>query len=95
MMLDHVSFEHQSDDRLTATQWSFFLLREKLVVDYYAEVCRDSPRKKFRVTRCWKRLDQRDCTMSKSDVPLTELIAKEARLRFIQQLESVLTVGFQ
>ena len=49
-MLDHVSFEHQSDDRLTATQWSFFLLREKLVVDYYAEVCRDSPRKKFRLS---------------------------------------------
>lgn len=94
-MLDRISFEHESGEGMTATRWSFYLLRETLVVDSYMEVARSSRRKKYSPVRVWSRLNGRDNTMAQSDVPLTSEIAQEAQDRFIQQLKSTLSVGFQ
>lgn len=78
-MNDSMSFEHVSEDGLSAVRWSFYLLRRKLVVDSYSELSRDSRRKKFTAVRWWSRCNQRDNNMAQSEVPFTVEIGQEAQ----------------
>lgn len=95
VMLDHVTFENIAPDGLTGERWSFYLLYNKLVVNSYSIIERETKRHKWKTLKQWSRHHDRNSMLRQNDVPLTDAIKVQAKAEFLRQFEETVTVGFQ
>lgn len=69
--------------------WTFYFMdnRTTLYVDHYAVEVRETTRHKFKPTKRYYRLDQRNNNITASEVPLTETIKGMAIAAFTKSLQ--------
>lgn len=77
MMLLPCKVVRKRDD-LTEEEWSFSVINEQIVLNYYCYLERPTKRHKHRVVRYYDRLNHRDRTVKVDDVPFPDDVAAEA-----------------
>ena len=81
-MIEHVTIERQSKDRLVEWKWRFYYDSHVLWLDYYGEFQRPTRRHGFTCTQSYSRLDNRGHGLAESDVVLPAEVIHEAITSF-------------
>ena len=81
------TIEKISEDGLTVETWRFCVIDTRIILDDYRKVVRQSRRhKNGTVTGHYNRLSARESTLTETNVPWSDEIAKEALNLFVQTL---------
>lgn len=75
-------------DELTIERWSFYFMYNKLFLDRYCLMHKESKRERtYKVIGRYNRLSRRDSSIGEIEVPLPEDVKQEAFNKFISEIK--------